>query len=156
MLFRWQYSPKQYTDWIQSLLKIPVCLFAEMYRLILIHMCTQEIQNSQNYFENEEQSWRTHDFWFENLPLSYINSVGERIIYRKQGNSRKTCTSVSLTMLKSLTVWITTNCGKFSKRREYQTTLPVSWETCIQVRKQQLEPNLKQQTAKPIQYCKVK
>ena len=40
-----------------------------------------------------------------------INSVGERIIYRKQGNSRKTCTSVSLTMLKSLTVWITTNWG---------------------------------------------
>ena len=44
-----------------------------MYRLILIHMHTQEIQNSQNYFENEEQSWRTHAFWFENLPLSYIN-----------------------------------------------------------------------------------
>jgi len=35
---------------------------------------------------------------------------------RKQGNSRKTPTSVSLTMLKPLTVWITTNCGKFLKR----------------------------------------
>ena len=30
--------------------------------------------------------------------------------------------SASLTMLKPLTVWITTNCGKFFKRREYQTT----------------------------------
>ena len=45
-----------------------------------------------------------------------------------QGNFRKTSTSASLT-LKPLTVWITTNCGKFLKRWEYQTTLPVSWET---------------------------
>ena len=27
---------------------------------------------------------------------------------------------------KSLTVWISTNCGNFLKRWEYQTTLPVS------------------------------
>ena len=36
-------------------------------------------------------------------------------------------------------VWITTNCGKFFKRWEYQTTLPVSWEICMQVKKQQLK-----------------
>ena len=36
---------------------------------------------------------------------------------------------------KALTVWITTNCGKFLKRWEYQTTLPASWETCMQVKK---------------------
>ena len=53
---------------------------------------------------------------------------------RKKGNFRKTYTCASLTMLKSLTVWITTNCGKFLKRWEYQTTLPVSWETCIRLR----------------------
>ena len=46
--------------------------------------------------------------------------------YKKQGNSRKTSTSATLTMLNLLTVWITTNCGKFLKRWEYQTTLPVS------------------------------
>ena len=46
------------------------------------------------------------------------------VIGKKQGNSRKT--SASLTMLKYLTVWITTNCGKFLKRWEYQTTLPAS------------------------------
>ena len=34
-------------------------------------------------------------------------------------------------------VWITTNCGKFLKKWEYQTTWPVSWEICMQVRKQQ-------------------
>ena len=35
---------------------------------------------------------------------------------KKQEKSRKTSTSASLTMLKPLTVWITTNCGKFFKR----------------------------------------
>ena len=43
-------------------------------------------------------------------------------------------------------VWITTNCGKFFKRWEYQTTWPASWETWMQVRKQQLELDMKQQT----------
>ena len=32
-------------------------------------------------------------------------------------------------------VWITTNCGKFLNRREYQTTWPASWEMCMQVKK---------------------
>ena len=45
---------------------------------------------------------------------------------------------------KPLTVWITTNCGKFLKRWEYQTTLPASWETRMQVKKQQLEPDVEQ------------
>ena len=39
----------------------------------------------------------------------------------------------------------TTNCGKFLKRWEYQTTLPVSWETCMQLKKQLLEPDMEQQ-----------
>ena len=43
-------------------------------------------------------------------------------------------------------VWITINCGKFFKRWEYQTTWPASWETYMQVRKQQLELDMKQQT----------
>ena len=47
---------------------------------------------------------------------------------------------------KALTVWITTNCGKFWKRWEYQTTWPASWETFMQVRKQQLELDIEQQT----------
>ena len=35
---------------------------------------------------------------------------------------------------------------KFFKRWEYQATLPASWEICMQVKKQQLEPDMKQQT----------
>ena len=42
------------------------------------------------------------------------------VIGKKQGNSRETSTSASLTTLKHLTVWITTNCGKFFKRQEYR------------------------------------
>ena len=38
------------------------------------------------------------------------------------------------------------NCGKLLKRWEYQTTLTASWETCMQVKKQQLEPDMAQQT----------
>ena len=38
------------------------------------------------------------------------------------------------------------NCGKFWKRWEYQTTWPASWEICMQVRKQQLELDMEQQT----------
>ena len=63
---------------------------------------------------------------------------------RKQGNSRKTSTCASLTMLKLLTVWITTNCGKFLKRWDDQIISPVSWETCTQVKKQQLELDTEQ------------
>ena len=49
-------------------------------------------------------------------------------------------------MLKPLTVWITTNCGKFLKQWEYQTTWPAFCKICMQVKKEQLEPNMEQQT----------
>ena len=57
---------------------------------------------------------------------------------KKQESSRKTSISALLTMWKPLTVWITTNCGKFLKRWEYSNSLPASWETCMWVKKQQL------------------
>ena len=69
-----------------------------------------------------------------------------RWIMEKEESSRKTSTSALLTMPKPLTVWITINCGKFWKRWEYQTTWPASWEICTQVRKQQLELDMEQQT----------
>ena len=36
--------------------------------------------------------------------------------------------------------------GKFSKRWKYQTTWPAFWEICMQVKKQQLELDMEQQT----------
>ena len=55
-------------------------------------------------------------------------------------------TSALLTMPKPLTMWVAINCGKFLKRWEYQITWPASWETSMQVRKQQLELDMEQQT----------
>ena len=65
---------------------------------------------------------------------------------KKQESSRNTSISALLTMPKPLTVWITINCGKFWKRWRYQTTWPASWETYMQIRKQQLELDMEQQT----------
>ena len=65
---------------------------------------------------------------------------------KKHESSRKTSTSALLTMPKSLSVWITTSCGKFFKRWEYQTTWPAFWEIYMQVKKQQLELDMEQQT----------
>ena len=65
---------------------------------------------------------------------------------KKQESSRKTSISALLTMPKPLTVWIMTNYGKFLNRWEYQTTWPATWEICVQVRKQQLELDMEQQT----------
>ena len=48
-------------------------------------------------------------------------------------------------------VWITKNCGKFFKRWEYQTTLPISCEFCMQVKKQQLEHDIKRWTGSKLE-----
>ena len=61
------------------------------------------------------------------------------IIEKAREFQKKTYTSALLTMPRPLTVWTTTNCGKFLKKWEYQTTWPTSWEICIQIRKQQIE-----------------
>ena len=70
----------------------------------------------------------------EEPEIKLPTSVGSQ---KKQESSRKTSTSALLTMPKPLTVWITANCGKFLNGWEYQTTSSVSWEICMQVKKQQ-------------------
>ena len=65
---------------------------------------------------------------------------------KKHKSSRKISTSALLTMPKPLSVWTTTNCRKFWKRWEYQTTWPASWEIFMEVRRQQLELDMEQQT----------
>ena len=84
----------------------------------------------------------------EKPEIKLPTSVGSS---KKQENSGKTSISALLTMPKPLTVQITTNCGKFLRRWEYQTTLPASWEICTQFKKQQLEQDMKQQTGSNLQ-----
>ena len=79
----------------------------------------------------------------EEPEIKLSTSVGS---LKKQESSRKTSTFALLITPKPLTVWITTNCAKFFRRWEYQTTWPASWEVCMQVKKQQLELDMEQQT----------
>ena len=85
--------------------------------------------------------------------LLYTNCYAKNVTYtitfiiEKAGEFQKASTSASLTTLKPLRVWITTNCGKFLKRWEYQTTLLASWETCMQDKKRQLEPDMEKRTS---------
>ena len=78
----------------------------------------------------------------EELETKLPTSAGS---LKKQESSRIS-TFASLITLKPLTVWITINCGKFLKRWNYQTSLPVSWEISMQVKKQRLEPDIEQPT----------
>ena len=64
---------------------------------------------------------------------------------KKQESSRKTSIYVLLTMPKPLTVWITTNCGKFLKMG-IPNLINCLLRNCMQVKKQQLEPDMEQQT----------
>ena len=79
----------------------------------------------------------------EEPEIQLPTSIGS---WKKQESSRKTSISALSTMPKPWTVWITINCGKFWKTWEYQTNWSASWEICVQVRKQQLELDLEQQT----------
>ena len=68
-----------------------------------------------------------HDFQMFKLDLEKAEEpevkVPTSITSKKnQESSRKMSTSALLTMAKALTVWITTNCGKFLKRWKYKTT----------------------------------
>ena len=79
----------------------------------------------------------------EEPQIKLLTSTGSS---KKQESSGKASTSALFTMTKPSTVWITTNCRKLLKRWEYQITLSASWEICMQVKKQQLELDMKQQT----------
>ena len=91
------------------------------------------IENAQMYKLDSEKA--------ETPEIKLPTSVGS---YKNQKNSRKSSTSVLMTTLKPLTVWITTNYETSLRRWEYQISLPTSWEICIQVNEQQLELDMEQ------------
>ena len=84
-------------------------------------------------------------FWtssFFDDPVDVGNVISGSSAFSK--TSLNICKFLVHVLLKPLCVSQPT--GKFWKRWEYQTTLPASWETCIQVKKQQLEPDMEQWT----------
>ena len=73
------------------------------------------------------QKYKNHNFQMFKLVLEKAEEPAIKLptsagSWKKQESSRKTLISALLTMPKTLTVWITINCGKFFKRWEYQTT----------------------------------
>ena len=116
---------------------------------------TWQASTSLNHTESKSKdSWQVAEGKLEERPwekdmsllteIKLPTSVGS---LKKPESFREASTSVYLlTMPKTLTVWITTNCGKFWKRWEYQAIWPASWEICMQVKKQQLELDIEQQT----------
>ena len=81
-------------QWGQSSRKRPVCVGQEAHRELFLGALGFKLDLEKG----------------EEPEIKLPTSAGSQ---EKQENSRKTSTSVSLTTLKSLTVWITTNCGKF-------------------------------------------
>ena len=75
-----------------------------------------------------------------------VQMANTRWIIKKAREFQKNIYFCFIDYAKAFDCWITINCGKFWKRWEYQTTWPASWETCMQVRKQQLELDMEQQT----------
>ena len=82
-----------------------------MLKIISARLQQYETENVQMYKLDLEKA--------EEPEIKLPASVGSE---KNQGSSRKTSTSALLTTPKPLTVWITTNYGKFFKRWEYQTT----------------------------------
>ena len=107
---------------------------------MLVRLCS-------NFFKLSFNSMWTENFQLYKVGLENAEEP-EIKLPTSTGTSKKQESSISalLTMTKPLTMWITINCGKFWKRWDYQTTWPASWETYMQVRKQQLELDMEQQT----------
>ena len=97
----------------------------------------------QIYCHIECSTFRASSFWFLNgtpgIPLPPLASKTHLTLPSKMSGSRWVITPSWLS-------GITTNCGKFLKGWKYQTTLHASWETSMQVKKQQLEPDMEQWT----------
>ena len=74
----------------------------------------------QQYMNQELPDFKLDWEKAEEPEIKLPTSVGSS---KKQESSRKASIPALLTMPKSLTVWITINCGKFWKRWEYQTCL---------------------------------
>ena len=77
------------------------------------------LQARLQQYANHEQMFKLVLEKGEEPEIKLPTSVGSS---KKQENSRKASTSALLTMPNPLTVWITTNYGKFFKRWGHQTT----------------------------------
>ena len=104
---------------------------------------TTQLYSSHTLVKLKISKWHCNSKWTVNFLMfkldlekaeePEIKSPTSTGSWKKQESSRKTSISALLTMPQPLTWWIITNCGKFWKRWEYQTTWPTSWEIWMQV-----------------------
>ena len=88
--------------------------------LILVKSCLKSCMLGFSIMQTKNFQMFKLDLQKEEEPeIKLPSSVGSS---KKKESSRKTSTSALLTMQKPLTVWITTNHGKFLNRWDYQTT----------------------------------
>ena len=119
----------------------------------LSYNCTHLTCQQSNAQNSPSQTSIVHELW---------NSRCSNWIYKRQRNQRSNCQYpldhckskfsrkhllLLYWLLQSLWLCVSQQTGKFFKRCEYQTTWPASWEICMQVKKQQLELDLEQQTS---------
>ena len=120
----------------------------------LLHNCTHltcqqsKAQTSPSQASTREPRTSRCLLWVQKRQRKHRDQIANIhwIIEKAREFQKKTSTSALLTMLKPLTVWSTTNCEKFFKRWNQQTTFPASRQTCMQVKRQQLEPDMEQQS----------
>ena len=143
-------------QWVSSLHQVAKVLEFQLQHQECSNYCTTALISHSSKVMLKILQARLHQFVNRELPdvqAGFRKGRGTRDqianilwIIKKAREFHKTSISASLIMPNPLTVWITTNCGKFWKRWEHQTTWPASWEICMQVRKQQLELDMEQQT----------
>ena len=98
--------------------------------LKLLHNCTHVTQEVMlKILQARPQQYVNHEL--PDVKAGFRKGRGTRDqianicwIMEKAREFQKTSISILLTMPKPLTVWITTNCGTFLERWEYQATLP--------------------------------
>ena len=113
---------------------------------MLVNSPSSKLSHTQNSPSQAEQyCWTIRELWTSRCSSWFLkrqrnqrSNCQHPLDHRKAREFQKKSISALLTMPKP--------CGKFWKRWEYQTTWPASWETYMQVRKQQLELDMKQQT----------
>ena len=81
---------------------------------MLARLCSETFK--LGFSSTRTENFQVYKLSFEEAEESEIKLPTFIGSWRKQGSSRKTSTSASLTMLKPLVAGITTNCGKFFKR----------------------------------------
>ena len=90
----------------------------------------------QQYMNRDFQMFKLDLELAEEPEIKLPTSTGSS---KKQVSYSKNIYFCFIDYAKAFDLWTTTNSGKFLKKWEYQTTWPASWETCKQVRMQQLE-----------------